>query len=67
VALIEDGRSIVQVSRLPGHHSPAFTLAVYSHLMDTGTGGPPELDLTPAHAALDAAIENGLHEHERAA
>jgi integrase len=53
-ALIEDGRSIVQVSRLLGHHSPAFTLAVYSHLMDSGTGGPLELDLTAAPAALQA-------------
>jgi integrase len=45
-ALIADGRNIVQVSRLLGHHSPAFTLSVYAHLMDESTGGA--LDLTAA-------------------
>lgn len=29
--LIAQGRSIVQVSRRLGHHSPAFTLQVYAH------------------------------------
>ena len=28
----------MQVSRLLGHHSPAFTLAVYAHLHDDGLG-----------------------------
>lgn len=45
--LIEDGRNIVQVSRLLGHHSPSFTLTVYAHLMDGGTGGPLELMSAP--------------------
>ena len=38
--LIEQGRNIVQVSRLLGHHSPAFTLQVHAHVMDDGLGGP---------------------------
>jgi integrase len=39
-ALIADGRNIVQVSRWLAHHSPSFTLDVYSHLMDEGVGEP---------------------------
>ncbi len=35
--LIEDGRNIVQVSRLLGHHSPSCTLSRYAHLMDDGS------------------------------
>ncbi|MBA2513690.1 MAG: site-specific integrase [Solirubrobacterales bacterium] len=31
--LIADGRNIVQTSRWLGHHSPAFTLTVYAHLI----------------------------------
>jgi integrase len=42
--LIADGRNIVQVSRWLGHHSPAFTLTVYAHLLDDGVGGPIDLD-----------------------
>ena len=38
--LIEQGRNIVQVSRLLGHHSASFTLHVYAHVMDSGLGGP---------------------------
>jgi hypothetical protein len=37
--LIADGKSVVQVSRWLGHHSAAFTLLVYTHLMDDGVGG----------------------------
>jgi integrase len=43
--LIHEGRSIVQVSRLLGRHSPAFTLTVYAHLLDGDTGGPLEVPL----------------------
>jgi integrase len=32
--LIDDGRNIVQISRLLGHHSHGFTLGTYAHLMD---------------------------------
>jgi integrase len=65
--LIEDGRNVVQISRLLGHHSPAFTLGVYAHLMDDGTGGPVELDLTPAPSALRAADDHVLTREEEAA
>lgn len=56
-ALIEDGRNIAQISRLLGHHSPAFTLTVYAHLMDDGVGGRLELDLNPPAAELEAAAD----------
>jgi integrase len=42
--LIANGRTIVQVQKLLGHASAAFTLAVYVHLMDGDTGGPLGLD-----------------------
>jgi integrase len=41
--LIAEGRNIVQVSRWLGHHSPAFTLSVYAHLLDDGVGAPLNL------------------------
>jgi integrase len=63
-ALIEDGRNIVQISRLLGHHSPSFTLSVYAHLMDDGVGGPLELDLTSSRDALDGAVEHVLRQEE---
>jgi hypothetical protein len=34
---------LVQVQRLLGHHSPAFTLARYSHLMPGEDGGGLDL------------------------
>ena len=65
-ALIEDGRNIVQISRLLGHHSPSFTLTVYAHLMDDGVGGPLELDLAPARPLVEPAVEHALREEEAA-
>ncbi len=47
--LFDSGRNAVQVQRILGHHSPAFTLSVYVHLLDEGVGGP--LDLGAALAA----------------
>jgi integrase len=41
--LFGEGRNAVQVQRWLGHHSPAFTLAVYVHLLDGDLGGPLEL------------------------
>lgn len=38
--LIADRRNVLQVSRWLGHHSPAFTLTQYGHLMDEGVGAP---------------------------
>ena len=34
----------VQVQRRLGHHSPAFTLSRYAHLMSEDAGGPLDLD-----------------------
>jgi integrase len=38
--LFAAGRNAVQVQRWLGHHSPAFTLTVYVHLLDGGLGEP---------------------------
>lgn len=38
--LFAQGRNAVQVQRWLGHHSPAFTLTVYVHLLDDDLGGP---------------------------
>ena len=43
--LIDEGRSPVQIAAWLGHHSPAFSMAVYGHLMDDGVG--EDLHLTP--------------------
>jgi len=40
--LIAERRNVVQVARWLGHHSPAFTLDVYAHLMNDGVGAPLE-------------------------
>jgi integrase len=41
--LFAAGRNAVQVQRWLGHHSPAFTLATYVHLLDDDLGEPLEL------------------------
>jgi integrase len=38
--LFADGRNAVQVQRWLGHHSAAFTLATYVHLLDGDIGAP---------------------------
>jgi integrase len=38
--LFAEGRNAVQVQRWLGHHSPAFTLSVYVHLLDDDLGEP---------------------------
>lgn len=55
--LIADGRNIVQVSRWLGHHSPAFTLGVYAHLLDEGVG---EALSSPLAGAGTPALEGSL-------
>ena len=52
--LIAEGRNIVQVSRWLGHHSPAFTLQRYGHLMDDGIGAALDIDATPTSTQFDA-------------
>ena len=44
-ALFERGANAVQVQRWLGHHSPAFTLSRYVHLLDSGVGEGIELDV----------------------
>ena len=46
--LFERGANAVQVQRWLGHHSPAFTLATYVHLLNDDFGTP-----------LDLAVELG--------
>jgi hypothetical protein len=38
--LFAEGRNAVQVQRWLGHHSAAFTLATYVHLLDGDLGEP---------------------------
>jgi integrase len=38
--LFARGANVVQVQRWLGHHSPAFTLEIYVHLLDSDLGGP---------------------------
>lgn len=60
--LFAEGRNAVQVQRWLGHHSPAFTLATYVHLLDADLGEP----LAPQSAntvqtdatAIDAIAES---------
>jgi integrase len=41
--LFAEGRNVVQVQRWLGHHSAAFTLATYVHLLDGDIGQPLKL------------------------
>jgi integrase len=41
--LFAEGRNAVQVQRWLGHHSAAFTLATYVHLLDDDVGPPLRL------------------------
>jgi integrase len=42
--LLDSGKNIRQVSAWLGHEDPAFTLRVYTHLMDAGLGDADVLD-----------------------
>lgn len=42
--LFDRGANAVKVQRWLGHHSPAFTLSTYVHLMDDGVGAGLDLD-----------------------
>jgi integrase len=55
--LFAEGRNAVQVQRWLGHHSPAFTLATYVHLLDGDIGEP--LDLA-APGSADTEVLVGL-------
>ena len=45
--LFAQGRNAVQVQRWLGHHSPAFTLATYVHLLDGDLGEPLSVGASP--------------------
>jgi integrase len=55
--LFEAGRNIKQVQAWLGHHSAAYTLATYVHLMDDGAGDADFLDAILADALSRAARE----------
>jgi integrase len=44
--LFAEGRNAVQVQRWLGHHSAAFTLATYVHLLDGDLGEPLRIPQT---------------------
>ena len=52
------GVNVLQLSRALGHHSAAFTLSVYTHLLEGDE--PPALDLT---AALERGNDRGNEPH----
>ncbi|MHB8234317.1 MAG: tyrosine-type recombinase/integrase [Solirubrobacteraceae bacterium] len=53
--LFADGRNIVQVQHWLGHHSAAFTLSVYGHLLDGDIGEPLALPSQREGAVSTAA------------
>ena len=54
--LFAAGRNAVQVQRWLGHHSPAFTLSVYVHLLDGDVGGPLyQSDVVPPTKMVERA------------
>jgi integrase len=59
--LFAEGRNAVQVQRWLGHHSPAFTLATYVHLLDGDIGQPLALSLAAeaGHAPENAGGSAG--------
>jgi integrase len=54
--LFAQGRNAVQVQRWLGHHSPAFTLATYVHLLDVDLGEPLELRASEDQAQIVRSI-----------
>lgn len=65
--LFAGGRNAVQVQRWLGHHSPAFTLSVYVHLLDGDLGEPlemsgsrienPKAEVFPSGVGIGAYVE----------
>jgi len=60
--LFAAGRNPVQVSRWLGHHSPAFTLSTYAHLMNDDLGEP--LALPAAGVSESASGTDGYDPHQ---
>jgi integrase len=61
--LFAQGRNAVQVQRLLGHHSAAFTLATYVHLLDGDIGEP--LEILPHAQEREAAARSDSGEGQR--
>jgi integrase len=55
--LFAAGRNVKQVQRWLGHHSPAFTLDRYVHLLDDGIGGGLDLTQELAEVATPVATD----------
>jgi integrase len=53
--MLASGANIVQLSRALGHHSPAFTLTVYTHLLEGEHAPALSLDAELRGSALRAA------------
>ena len=52
---IDRGTNVVQLSKLLGHHSPAFTLTVYADLLNDDVGEALDLD---AELVVDSPVHN---------
>jgi integrase len=57
--LFDRGRNAKQVQRWLGHHSPAYTLATYVHLLEDELGDPLELPNESEHVLADPTGTNG--------
>jgi integrase len=55
--LFAEGRNAVQVQRWLGHHSAAFTLATYVHVLDGDIGAP--LSIRPENSHIDVELAPG--------
>ncbi len=55
--LIESGLSPLRLQRWMGHHSPAFTVETYGHLIDGDLG--PALDLRTGQKPTDPRVSRG--------
>jgi len=63
--LFAEGRNAVQVQRWLGHHSAAFTLTTYVHLLDGDLGEP--LSLSSCNAEQRSAVGNPVENHHASA
>jgi integrase len=64
--LIHQGRNIVQVQRWLGHHSAAFTLSTYAHLMNDDLGDALEVDALEAEIASNGSLTSATSTHDNA-
>jgi len=59
--LLHEGRSVVQVQKVLRHHSPAFTLSRYAHLLDGDLGAALDIEPTGPETpgpVLAAVLDN---------